>query len=47
MTLQILSLKAALIAADLGVWMINIHSSGGSKYDGQSMKEIKDNNIEH
>ena len=36
--------KSCLAAAELGVWMINIHSSGGSKMMHQVMKEIKDNN---
>ena len=32
--------KSCLAAAELGVWMINIHSSGGSKMMRRVMKEI-------
>jgi len=35
--------KSCLAASELGVWMINIHSSGGSKMMHQVMKEIKKN----
>jgi len=36
--------KSCLAASELGVWMLNIHSSGGSKTMRQAMKEIKNNN---
>jgi len=35
--------KSCLAASQLGVWMINIHSSGGSKTMHQVMKEVKKN----
>jgi|TARA_B110000240_G_scaffold137163_1_gene151982 orotidine-5'-phosphate decarboxylase len=35
--------KSCLAASQLGVWMINIHSSGGSKTMRQVMKEVKKN----
>ena len=36
--------KSCLAAAELGVWMVNIHSSGGGKMMLQTMKEMKQNN---
>jgi len=36
--------KSCLAAAKLGVWMVNIHSSGGGKMMLQTMKVMKQNN---
>lgn len=37
-------IKSSLIAADLGVWMINVHSSGGTNMMAGVANAIKDNN---
>jgi orotidine-5'-phosphate decarboxylase len=37
-------IKSSLVAADLGVWMINVHSSGGTNMMSGVANAIKENN---